>query len=115
MINPEYIFANAKLRNEIADLKIWLTDKEQCEYAQWKEENPKDRTAMDKVLASLKSKEENNEWAIKEDELRKAEILLTTQNNIMEILKKLISSVTYDKMSIEKFEEYQDNMSKWFM
>ena len=114
MINPNYIKANAQLRKEVADLKVKIAEREIQEYAEWKKENEKSRAAMDKVLSELKAKEENNDWVLMEDDLRNLEIMLTTQNQVMEILKKMISSVTYDKISVEEFQEYESKFSKWF-
>jgi hypothetical protein len=45
-------------KKERDELKLWLEQKEIVEYYEWKEENPKDRTAMDKVIAVLKEGEE---------------------------------------------------------
>lgn len=114
MINPEYIKSNAELRKEIADLKIWLNGKEILEYNAWKkrDENSKDRTAMDKIIIGLKAQDE--EWMEKEETLRNAEILLTTQNLVMEVLKKMISSVTYEAITMAQFNEYQKEMKVWF-
>ena len=112
MVNPKFIENNAKVRKQVAELKIWLADKEILEYNAWKKSNEKDRTAMDKVVAVLKA--DDDEWVQKEDELRMSEILLTTQNMTLEILKKMISSVTYEAITREEFDAYQDQMSKWF-
>lgn len=94
MIRPQFIESNAKLRKQVADLKIWLADKEILEYNAWSKQNPSDKTAMAKVISELKA--DDDEWVSNEEQLRMLEILLTTQNTVMEILKKMISSVTYE-------------------
>ena len=53
-------------KKERDELKLWLEQKEIVEYYEWKEENPKDRTAMDKVVAQLKMNDDN--WLLKEKE-----------------------------------------------
>jgi len=62
----ELIEALNEARQNMTGLKLWLSQKEVVEYFNWKQENEKDRTAMDKVIAQLKMQDE--EWLLKESE-----------------------------------------------
>jgi len=98
------VLLNRKLedaRIEMANLKLWLNQKEVVEYYKWKEENPKDRTAMDKVVAQLKMVDEN--WLEKEQEYIDAKNEYDRLKNIFDMTINMMYSQRFEKEDIENF------------
>jgi hypothetical protein len=115
MINVQYIKRQMEIKKEVADLELWLADKEITEYNSWKklEGNEKSRTAMDKVVAELKKDDE--EWNEKEEQLRYLKILTSSMSQVMEVLSKMLSMVTADKISLAEFKAYEEQFKDWFI
>jgi len=90
-------------REKMAELKLWLNQKEVVEYFNWKQENPKDRTAMDKVIAQLKMNDEN--WLLKEQEYYKWKNRYEYVKNIYDLVSDMLSNVYYTKDDVNKFLE----------
>jgi len=88
-------------RRKMAELKLWLSQKEVVEYNAWKTENPKDRTAMEKVIAILKLNDEN--WLEKEQEYIKASNDFTYYKNIYDMTLKLLDKEDITKEEVENF------------
>jgi len=88
-------------RRKMAELKLWLAQKEVVEYNAWKAENPKDRTAMEKVIAVLKLNDEN--WLEKEQEYIKASNDFTYYKNIYDMTLKLLDKEDITKEEVENF------------
>lgn len=88
-------------RAEMAELKLWLNQKEVVEYYKWKEENPKDRTAMDKVVAQLKLNDDN--WLLKEEEFIKAKNEYDRLKVILDMANNMMYSQQYTKSEINDF------------
>ena len=90
-------------RQERDELKLWLAQKEVVEYNNWKMNNEKDRTAMDKVVAKLKL--EDDEWMNKEQDYITIENEYRKFMNTYEIVKGLISRSDVDIKEINKMIE----------
>ena len=88
-------------RRKMTELKLWLAQKEVVEYNAWKVENPKDRTAMEKVIATLKLNDEN--WLEKEQEYIKVSNDFTYYKNIYDVVLKLLDREDITKEEIEDF------------
>ena len=93
----------AAKRQERDELKLWLSQKEVVEYNNWKLNNEKDRTAMDKVVAKLKL--EDDEWMNKEQDYIAVENEYRKFMNTYEIVKGLISRSDVDIKAINKMIE----------
>jgi hypothetical protein len=93
-----------EMNRKVIELKLWLQEKEVVEFNAWKKENPKDRTAMDKIIALLKI-EENDNWLLKEQEYQKSKIELDRLKSIYNIVLKLLDRTDYTREDIEKFIE----------
>jgi len=92
-------------KSEMLELKSWLDQKEVVEYYNWKskDENKKDRTAMDKVVAQLKMNDES--WLVKEQEYLQAKIEYDRLNKIFELVNNMLYSQQYTEADIEEYLE----------
>ena len=90
---------------KMLELKSWLDQKEVVEYYNWKskDENKKDRTAMDKVVAQLKMNDES--WLVKEQEYLQAKIEYDRLNKIFELVNNMLYSQQYTEADIEEYLE----------
>ena len=88
-------------RENMGELKLWLAQKETVEYYKWKEENPKDRTAMDKIVTQLKMNNEN--WLLKEQEYLKAKNNYDVLKDVNNLVNNMLYSQNYAKEDIEDF------------
>ena len=93
----------SKVRNEYTNLKLWLEQKEIVEYYAWKQENEKDRTAMDKIIAKLKL--EDDEWLNKDEEVLKLKNKYDLLNDAKNTVLKLLDRKEFEKEEIEQFIE----------
>ena len=89
-----------ELNQQKEQLKLWLVQKEVVEYYNWKAQNEKDRTAMDKVVAQLKLDDET--WLEKEDEYSKIKVEYENLKRVYDIVQNLISR----EYTIEIIEEF---------
>ena len=114
MINPKYIKENLKLKKEIADIEIYLADREISAYADWKRkpENALDKSAKDKILAVLKDSDE--EWLEKEGTLRLLKIRVSFQNLVIALLERMIPTLTAGVISLDYFREYEVDFKEYF-
>jgi len=87
-------------RKKMIELKLWLERKEVIEYNKWKQENPKDRAAMEKVIAALKINDK--EWLEKEEDFLKTENKYKYYKNIYDVILKLLEK-DIEKEEIEEF------------
>jgi len=90
-----------KLREKKDSLKIELEVIKTNEYTKWKEENPKDRTAMDKVLAQLK--EQNEVWKNLEEQYNYISSKYSKIKTIYDTVQSMMNSQYYSKEEIELF------------
>ena len=88
-------------REKMTELKLWLNQKEVVEYYRWKEENPKDRTAMEKVVAQLKMVDD--EWLLKEKEYVEVKNEYDRLKAIYDMVNNMMYSQQYTKEDIENF------------
>ncbi len=86
-------------RTKVADLKLTLSRKETTSYLQWKQENPKDRTAMDKVIAELK--ENDKQWQELEIEYQKAVNDYQRLKDFYNLLEGAMKNPSYEKAFVE--------------
>jgi hypothetical protein len=95
MINVQYIKRQMEIKKEVADLELWLADKEITEYNSWKKDD--------------------EEWNEKEEQLRYLKILTSSMSQVMEVLSKMLSMVTADKISLAEFKAYEEQFKDWFI
>ena len=95
------------LRNELLktknSLKSILLHREQEAYRKWKEENPNDRSSLEKVVAIVKSNDE--EWQRLEKEYERVSNELASINAHYEIVKGLVSNPNYSKEDVVDYIE----------
>ena len=87
-----------RAREKYTTLKLWLEQKEIVEYYSWKQDNEKDRTAMDKVVAKLKM--EDVEWLEKDEELTKYKLEYDKLKDLYNVVTKLIGREDFSKEEI---------------
>jgi hypothetical protein len=90
-----------KAKEEYLQLKSKLTLKELESYRKWKLENPKDRSAMDKVVANLKLQDED--WLQGESRLLELEIECFQLKNIYDVVKVLLMKSDVTVEDVNKF------------
>ena len=97
-----------RLINEMSDVRVKkdqvkfeLAKLENKKYAEWKVENPTARTAMDKVLAELKSTDEK--WQNKELYYVDLSNQLSYLTNIYNIVQGMVSNPNYNKEDVQVF------------
>ena len=88
-------------REKMTELKLWLSQKEVVEYFNWKQANPSDRTAMDKVIAQLKMNDDV--WLEKEEEYYKWQNRYTYVKNIYDIVNNMMQREDYTRDDIDSF------------
>jgi signal recognition particle GTPase len=115
MIKIELIKSKIQLEGKVRDLKLWLTQKEQVSYNNWKAqpENEKDKSAFDKIIAKLKL-EDDGDWLNKEQELIEAELDLKLTSHIYETLQNTLRSLGNPNSGItnEMFQAIQEQYIK---
>ena len=111
MLNINMIQTREEIATKIAELKVWLSQKEVVEYSNWKAqpENEKARDAMDKVTANLKLADDK--WLEKEAELRSLEPRLKSMDLCINSLMAMIASEKYD---VETFKELEGSYETIF-
>ena len=92
-----------EVKERKVELKIALEGLEIEKYLEWKEENPKARTAMDKVIGELKASDEA--WQNMEISYEKICLKVSKYGLVIDIVKKLIGNEDYPKDEIKKFIE----------
>ena len=88
-------------KEEYLQLKSKLTLKELESYQRWKRDNPKDRSAMDKVIANLKLQDE--EWLQDEKMLLELEIECFQLKNIYDVVKVLLMKPDVSVEDVSRF------------
>lgn len=114
MIKIELINLKIEIEEEVMELKLWLTQKEDLEYSNWKASplNEKDKSAKDKILAQLKQDDED--WIRKESELSEKELALKMVNIRVDTLQNTLRAISNDKSGINytMFEKLQADYLK---
>ncbi len=90
-----------KTRLDRDNLKAELENRKTQKYAEWKEQNPNDRTAMDKVIAMLKANDPV--WQQMEEQLNQLNIRYVALNNYYQLILEMLHSQQYTKDDIETF------------
>jgi len=104
MTNLKELLKLHKETNEkMTELKRWLSQKEVVEYYNWKNENPKDRTAMEKVIAQLKL--EDDDWLQKEIEYDNVKTKYNFYNHLLNIVESMLPRDDISLQEIDKFIE----------
>jgi len=105
MLKVDYIRSREEVAGKVAELKIWLAQKEVISYNNWKAlpENEKSRDAMDKVVAKLKLQDDN--WLEKEVELRELEPRLKSMDLCINTIIGVLQSDKYDGLVLEELQE----------
>ena len=110
MIKIELLNLKTKLEEEVAQTKLWLSQKEVVEYTNWKNNpiNERDRSAMDKVVSALKL--EDAMWMQKEQNLISQEVALKMINIRYDILKATLQTMSNSNSGIDLklFNELQE-------
>jgi len=88
MIPARFLDRMFKLESETNELKLWLEQKATTEYIAWKADNPKDRTAKEKVLDQLKLN--NVSWLEKEQEYQTVKFSYDKAKTVVQILKETL-------------------------
>ena len=81
--------------------KAELLNTETKAYNAWKVENPKDRSAYDKVVSQLKA--DDYEWQQLEKEYNRTLIEYSSLYNVYNIVVEMLHSGHFDKKDIETF------------
>ena len=112
MLKVEYIKSREEVAAKVAELKVWLAQKEVVSYTNWKSqpENEKSRDAMDKVVSKLKL--EDDTWLEKEAELRDLEPKLKSIDLCINSIMGVLHS---DKYEISVLEELQAGYEEFFI
>lgn len=107
MINVEIVKNRIDLENQYRDLKLKIEQKETVLYYNYKnsDEGGKDRSAKDKIMDSLKMKDENliNLYVEFND-------ITCKLNNIKIVFGVLEDLVRRNDISLDYFKEYQDSL-----
>ena len=105
MLKVDYIRSREEVAGKIAELKLWLAQKEVISYNNWKTlpENEKSRDAMDKVVAKLKLEDDN--WLEKEVELRELEPRLKSMDVCLNAIMAVLQSNKYEASVLEELQE----------
>jgi len=90
-----------ELKTEKVALKLELEKLEVKKYLEWKQENPKSRTAMDKVIGELKSNDK--EWQDLEEKLENISLEISKYGLVIDFVKKLVGNPEYSKEDIKNF------------
>lgn len=105
MLKVDYIRSREEVAGKVAELKLWLSQKEVISYNNWKAlpENEKSRDAMDKVVAKLKLEDDN--WLEKEVELRELEPRLKSMDVCLNAIMAVLQSNKYEASVLEELQE----------
>ena len=110
MIDIRLINLKTSLEEEVAQAKLWLSQKEVVEYTTWKNNplNEKDRSAMDKVVSALKLEDEM--WLQKEQDIISQELALKMINMRYDILKATLQAMSNSSsgVNLELFNQIQE-------
>lgn len=90
-----------KTRINRDNLKSELENRKNQKYAEWTEQNPSDRTAMDKVIAMLKANDPV--WQQMEEQLNQLNIRYIALNNYYQLILEMLHSQQYTQDDIEQF------------
>ena len=106
MLDIKLIEQKIELETELKDAKLWLAQKETLEYSVYKEANPSDKSALDKVVAKLKMNDDS--WLEKEAELITKEVMYKKVALIVEVLNNTLNAMSrHSDISKSYFEELQ--------
>ena len=112
MIPVDYIQKRDEVAHKIAELKMWIADKETVEYKNYIDNGGNARSAKDKVLSELKF--ESEDWMAKEVELEELKKTYTTMSFVLETLQKMISTVSAGFMSIDEYNQWVNGYEVFF-
>ena len=112
MIPVSYIQKKDEVAHKIAELKMWIADKETVEYKNYIDNGGNARSAKDKVLSELKF--ESEDWMAKEVELEELKKTYTTMSFVLETLQKMISTVTSSYMTKGEYDDWVIKYSVFF-
>ena len=90
-----------KTRLDRDNLKSELENRKNQKYAEWREQNPNDRTAMEKVIAMLKA--QDPVWQQMEEQLNQLNIKYAILNNYYQLVLAMLQSQQYTKDDVEQF------------
>lgn len=112
MIKLELLNLKIKLEEEVLRAKLYLSQKEVVEYTSWKNANPTDRSAMDKILSQLKLEDEV--WLQKEQDLISQEMALKMINLRVDVLQNTLRALGNPQSGItnEMFQIIQEEYLK---
>ena len=99
LTNTIKVYNGAKAKK--VALKFELEKLEVEKYLKWKEDNPKARTAMDKVIAELKANDDK--WQALEREYEEVSLQVSKYGLIVDFVKKMVDNPEYSKEDIENF------------
>ena len=110
MINIKLLNLKTNLEEEVAQTKLWLSQKEVVEYTNWKNNpiNKTDRSAMDKVVSAIKLEDEV--WLQKEQDLISQEVALKMINIRYDVLKATLQAMSNPNSGVDLklFNELQE-------
>lgn len=112
MIPVSYIQKRDEVAHKIAELKMWIADKETVEYKNYIDNGGNARSAKDKVLSELKF--ESEDWMAKEVELEELKKTYTTMSFVLETLQKMISTVSVGFMSVDEYNQWINGYEVFF-
>jgi hypothetical protein len=112
MIPADYIQKRDEVAHKIAELKMWIADKETVEYKNYIDNGGNARSAKDKVLSELKF--ESEDWMAKEVELEELKKTYTTMSFVLETLQKMISTVSAGFMSVDEYNQWVRGYGEFF-
>ncbi len=108
MLDIKLIELKIELETELKDLKLWLAQKEIVEYNTYKEANPTDKSAMDKIVSKLKMNDET--WLEKEQELIEKDVAYKKVSLIVESLLATLGAMSrHESISKDYFDALQDS------
>ena len=88
-------------KRTLTQLKASLAKRELIAYNDWKVLNPKDRTAMEKVIANIKIDDEN--WVKEEEAFEKLKVDVEILGYKKSIAQEMLHSSFFSKEDVEEF------------
>lgn len=110
---PSYMIAERdEISHKIAELRIYLQQKEVVEYKNYIDNGGNARTARDKVIGELKL--DSEDWLEKEVELEEIKKTHATMSFCLETLQKMISTVSAGFLSLDQYQEVVEDYKQFF-